>query len=1730
MKKVLKKLPLLILALVLVLAIKDKTYAATYGDLTYEVKNDGTIEITDCDTSASGALTIPDTIDGKKVTSIGGRTFYHCSSLISITIPEGVRSIGEYTFDDCSSLTSINVSENNKTFFSNDGILYKKYKAYEGLKDEYDAIALYAYPKGKESTTYNIPEGVTDVDFSKLFYAKKVKSIMISSSVIWIGTVRSGSFDKPPLLESINVSEDNLKFSSINGVLFNKDKTKLITYPPARKDTIYNIPNGVTEISSCAFSYMSNLTSLVIPETVKKIGGRAFQRCSDLVSIEIPGSVKEIGNYCFTSCKKLNEVKLNEGLTTIGAGAFWGCDSLTNITIPDSVTEIGDGAFLCDNISSLTFPDGIPSSDISSIFSKWTSTSIGNFDVYDITIRSSSSLIEIKVSDNSENYSSVDGVLFNKDKSEILCYPSGKTNSSYNIPNSVKKIGKKAFINCKNLTSITIPDSVVDMDELSFYGCSSLTSIDLPKNLTSIGRGAFYNCEKLTNVKLSDNVTSIGKEAFYNCVNLTNINLPNKLVSIEDYAFRGCEKLNNILIPSSVTSIGEWSFASCLSLEDIFIPKNVNEIRDGAFYNCKNLKEINVDDSNKNYSSVDGVLFNKDKTQLIQYPIKKEGVCYNIPEGVTSIKVVAFTQCNNLTTITIPNSVTSIENCAFYGCSNLTRVAIPSGVTNIDGSAFKYCKSLEKVLCLGNASKLGSETFDYCSSNLKIYAKNGLTGYDANGWGNYSDKIVRYDETLKDKSVTFTRKSQTKNVELSNDILKSLASIKSYEIEDKSIASVDSSRKVTPLKNGTTNVKAVVQYFDGTEVNLTEEIVVDFKAESISLDKTNITLNNNKPVKLNEKVLPEYTNNKKVNWKSSNEKVATVDENGNVTAVVSENPVGQGTCKITATTADGTNLSASCDVTVDIKAESIGFSLKSYTITNLGQTPSFTPKILPENTANKNVTWKSSNTNIATVNPSTGVIKAVSNGTCKITATTTDGTNLSASMDVIVDIKAKSVALDKTSMQITSQNSINKLVATVTPSQANQKVAWSSSNGNIAKVDSKGRVTPVSNGTCKIIAITTDGTNRTASCDVTVDVKFVTGISFDFNSYTITNVNQTPVFNPNITPSDAEDKSVRWSSSNTKVATVSSSGVIKAAGNGTCKITATTTDGTNLSASFNIIVNIKATKITLDKTKIELTTGKETEKITSSIEPSIANKAVKYTSSDESVATVSSDGVVTAVGEGSSTVTATVGEKVATINYTVRIPLESITINGDETLSKNEEKTLTVTYNPTNTTDNKTVDWESSNPEIVSIDSTGKITGKKGGTAKITATVGNVKAEKEVKVVVPIESVSLSGDDSILKGETKRLTATINPEDTTDDKTITWSSDDENVLFVDQNGQIRGIKEGTANVKAVVAGKETTKQITVNEIHINSIAIDGDQEFEMIKNQTKNLSVTINPENTTDDKGVVWKTNNEEVARVDNDGKVTALKEGEATITATVGTNETSVKINVKEIHINSVVINELDDEFTRGDEFKFSATYTPENTTDENKTVEWSSSNTDVGTIDQEGNFVALKEGTTKITAKIGNIKTEREVTVIENHVGDFKLLQEEGEVLNIGNTQKLVTVVNPENCTDAYTIKYSSSDEAIATVDENGNVTALKDGKVVITATLTTEYDEEFEDSIEINIPAKEVISNKAEDGTTNGAATQEATSPKTGDVTFVLVSVLMLGAVTTLVVTKRRSVKQK
>ena len=412
-------------------------------------------------------------------------------------------------------------------------------------------------------------------------------------------------------------------------------------------------------------------------------------------------------------------------------------------------------------------------------------------------------------------------------------------------------------------------------------------------------------------------------------------------------------------------------------------------------------------------------------------------------------------------------------------------------------------------------------------------------------------------------------------------------------------------------------------------------------------------------------ITPSNATNTKLKWLSSDKNIATVNIiSGKIT------PVGNGKCKINVYATDGSGLVAQLDVKVDIKAKSVSFENSEYNITSAGQKINVNASVLPEKTNNKALEYKSSNEKIAVVDGE-GNVTPVGNGTCQITATTTDGSNLQAKCNVNVDIKpikVTDIKIRQKSYTIISLNQTPSFRTTITPSNAtNKEVKWTSSNENIAVVSENGIVTPVKNGTCKIIATTTDGTNLSASIDITVDFK-VTSISFSTKSYTITSVNQTPSFREKISPSNAANKSVKWTSSNENVAKVSTTGVIKPVKNGTCKIIATTTDGTNLSASIDITVDIKATKITLDKTNINLTNEKYSDKITAKIEPSEASDKVKYTSSNEKVAKVKEDGTVIAVGKGNCIITATTTDGTnlsAKCNVTSEVEYQKGDVNRD---------------------------------------------------------------------------------------------------------------------------------------------------------------------------------------------------------------------------------------------------------------------------------------------------------------------------------------------------------------------------------------------------------------------------------------------------------------------------------
>lgn len=316
-----KKIFSLILSLAMLLTITSglnlTAYAdsSQYGNIYYEEKEDGTIEITGC-TSSATSINIPSTIDGKSVTSIGNNAFYSCKNLVNVTIPDSITSIGNNAFEYCASLKSvlipgsvksignaafnrceslmnIEVIKNNSNYFSQDGVLFDKNKT-----------KLIQYPIGNKRIAYDIPNGVKSFGDCAFDSCSTLKNITIPDSVTSIGW---GVFSGSESLTNIDVSENNLNYSSYEGVLFNKNKTELIKYPIGNERTSYNIPAGVINFGD-VFSDCKNLVNITIPNSVTNIGIGAFWQCANLASITITNSVTSIGNYAFYDCKNLKDI------------------------------------------------------------------------------------------------------------------------------------------------------------------------------------------------------------------------------------------------------------------------------------------------------------------------------------------------------------------------------------------------------------------------------------------------------------------------------------------------------------------------------------------------------------------------------------------------------------------------------------------------------------------------------------------------------------------------------------------------------------------------------------------------------------------------------------------------------------------------------------------------------------------------------------------------------------------------------------------------------------------------------------------------------------------------------------------------------------------------------------------------------------------------------------------------------------------------------------------------------------------------------------------------------------------------------------------------------------------------------------------------------------------------------------------------------------------------------
>ena len=400
------------------------------------------------------------------------------------------------------------------------------------------------------------------------------------------------------------------------------------------------------------------------------------------------------------------------------------------------------------------------------------------------TFRGSTNLTGINVDPDNSEFTSISGVLFDTDQTVLHAYPAGKTDSAYEIPDSVASIENQAFAGSKTLANVEIPDSVTVIGSWAFRNCTSLTSVAIPNSVTSIGREAFEGCTSLTSVVIPDSVTSIEIWAFRNCPNLTDIDvhpdsfdfsslsgvlfdadqtvllrypagrsdsvyeIPNGVTSIGLSAFEDGMNLVDVEIPNSVTSIGNWAFQNCTSLTGVVIPDSVTSIGSSAFSGCTSLTSVVISNSVtsighssfRNCTSLGSVVIPEGVTsiggQSFQGCTSLASVV--IPDTVTFIGVSAFSGCTSLNGVVIPDSVTSIGGSAFRNCTSLTGVVIPDSVTSIGGIAFWGCTSLERAVFRGSAPSMGGGgVFIGTSPAFSVFYFDGSDGFTSPTWEGY---------------------------------------------------------------------------------------------------------------------------------------------------------------------------------------------------------------------------------------------------------------------------------------------------------------------------------------------------------------------------------------------------------------------------------------------------------------------------------------------------------------------------------------------------------------------------------------------------------------------------------------------------------------------------------------------------------------------------------------------------------------------------------------------------------------------------------------------------------------------------------------------------------------------------------------------------------------------------------------------------------------------------------
>ena len=1727
---------------------------------------------------------------GSRLAVLGTSAFEDTVSLRSIKLPSGLAEIRENTFRN-SALTEITLpsglKEIGRQAFAESGLASIRIPA--GVTE----IAAKAFKNTAALRSAVFEDGTAQLMIrDEAFYGSGLESVTIPARAAFMGEL---CFADCKNLAEINTATENTAYKSVDGVLYNKQGTRLIACP-AGKSGSYTVPAEAAALAFGAFEG-SQLSEIIIPEDsrLNTLGHRAFYNCTELESISIPAGVQSIDHYAFAYCGKLKNVKIADGcrLSGIYTGAFYNCSSLGYIDIPDPVKEISDYAFYgCESLTGVGLG---ADSRLKGVYDHaFEYSGLEGFDMPEGVLEIGSYAFR---GTKLKTFGFNDAVT---DIGEMAFADSGLTEmKSLVIPSSVQYIGKYILDGVSSLEEITLPflgESIDGKDARLGYtfNVHSFTDNDTVsglKKVTVLG-GRVWDDSALEGfcieeAVMPDTVEEVKTNTFAFCYYLKKVKLSANLRNLGRYMFHECPDLEELTIPESCATI-ETGALNC-GIMRLALPKSVSVIADDAFIGCKRLTEISIDENNKSFKLVDGILYNSDMTRIVIAERDISGRL-EIPDTVTEFDRGAFANCTELTEAVLPKGLKTIKADLFRGCTGIKAIDLPDGLELIESSAFQDCTALESIEIPAGVSLIGPYAFQGCHALKEATFAEGskLDKLEVDVFYScYSLESVNIPDTVTElgvqcfalcrslKEIALPDALKTINREVFNEC-SSLESIyipaNVSEIGEQAFSNCGSLSAigVDEANKHFSSVDGLLYTYDKTrlmfvpkaisgEIELPEGITeIDSNAfkgcdglTSVSLPDSlerlgddvfcdctrlsEITAGPNlteigrecffntayandldnyyygllyvgdyavgiTPI---ERYIPEelkiregtvlvariYTGNdtvksiympdslryigalgfpnvKAIKWSKNLERIGSygISDTKIISAellcpdyvFVDQNIIGNSSLKYVKTAFNvlpewGMVISGGCDITTYVGCYSTNAAPRADNIV-LENMEQFRNSYVADSDANVFVRLgrdecRSIDNSIFTENifykGEWDLATFYVNGNIVSMLPLKTGEMVQAPAQALINEYLPDGA-KFTGWDINGDGAADKLPATL-------------SEDLVAEA--------VFDAPVKSICIIAEGIYE--SCDE--DDNRTDTINIENGGTAKLRAEFHPALNNH-------SEELVWSSGDESLLTVDQDGRLTAVKSEaydeyhTVIVRCAMKEDPSVYAEISVYIMPRSYGIKLEESKGVVNAG-ESMKLEPVFDlPEDQQDAERFekrfSSSNEAAATVSEDGTVTAVAPGTSEITVAyydkeLGADLYTAVFTVKVkaPMTGISLPASAEVNVEEALTLRPEFLPANTTDKRTVTWSSSDTGIAKVSAGGRVTGVMPGTVTVTARCGSFEAACTVTVKVPLKEITLNTSRGTLRlDKTKQLEVICIPEYTTYDRAAVWRSDNEEIASVDQNGLVTANKTGRTVITAEVGGKTATYEVSVIGLRdeATGITVTNSDDTEM-EDGTELVVDELDRDEVGDKYGDMYGA----VILLVRDrwGRLYWLYIYDISLFRGSHTVQPTVPVDV-DLPV-PVTTNGGSGKIYR---------------------MEPDGSLTDMASTVSDGKYHFRTEHFSVYALA---------VPTDSYAAADIQLDRSE-LTLCLGQEADVQAAVSPEEAEDK-TVLWSSSDESVAVVDENGHITAAGKGSAVITAVSADQPDVKAECSVTVT------------DHSYEAKVTRPATASEEGEMTY-------------------------